>query len=114
MQPINCPSIKLHSSQLDKGTYINSLILEHKGNNYHFPGSTGDTIHVWTQSIAIYVLNTNRRLGHVRLNAFMVPQPDAINGVYMHTLQEVVDHLGAEWEQLSPTELIEKLMDYLF
>ncbi|UFS69492.1 hypothetical protein LPW11_16520 [Geomonas sp. RF6] len=113
MQPIHCPSIKVHSSQLDQGTYINGFILEHQGNNYQLPGSAGDTIYVFTQSIAIYVLATNKGLGHMRLNAYMVPQPDAINGVYMHTPQEIIDHLGAEWEQLSPTEMLENLMDCL-
>jgi hypothetical protein len=114
MKPINSPSIKLHTNQTDQGSYVNAFILEHQGNNYHFPGSTGDTIHLFTQSIAIYVLTINKGLGHMRLNAYMVPQPDAINGVYMHTPQEIIDHLGAEWEQLSPTEITDNLMDYLF
>jgi hypothetical protein len=110
------PTIQLFTNQdADSNSIqIDNLNLVYRGNYYHIPGGTGDTIHVFTQSIAIYVLTINKGYGRMSLNAFMVPQPDAINGAYLHTPQQIVDHLGAEWEQLPPLAIVEKLMDYLF
>lgn len=110
------PDVKLFTNQDADSTsiQINSLVLAYKGNHYHLPGGTGDTIHVFTQSIAVYVLTINKGYGRMALNAFMVPQSDAINSVYMHTPQEIIDHLGSKWERLSPRAIVESLMDYLF
>jgi hypothetical protein len=110
------PEIKLFTNQDADSTSIQiaSLTLVYKGNHYHIQGGTGDTIHVFTQGIAIYVLTINKGYGRMNLNAYMVPQPDAINGVFLHTPKEIIDHLGQEWEQLSPTAIVESLMDYLF
>lgn len=110
------PELKLFTDQdADSSSiHISSLVLMYRGNHYHLQGSTGDAIHAFTQSIAIYVLTINKGLGHMALNAYMVPQPDALNGVYMHTPQEIVDHIGPEWEQLPPEAIVEQLMDYLF
>lgn len=110
------PELKLFTDQdADSSSiHIESLIFVYKGNDYHLHGGSGDTIHVFTQGIAIYVLTINKGLGHMALSAYMVPQPDALNGVYMHTPQEIVDHLGPSWEQLPPLAIVEQLMDYLF
>jgi hypothetical protein len=110
------PTIKLFTTQNadSSSVQIDSLILVYKGNHYHLPGGTGDIIHVFTQGIAIYVLTINKGYGRMSLNAYMVPQPDAINGVYMHTPQEIIDRLGRGWELLPPEVIVEKLMDYLF
>lgn len=110
------PELKLFIDQDadSNSVHIDSLMLVYRGNHYHLQGGTGDTIHVFTQSIAIYVLTINKGLGHMALSAYMVPQSDALNGVYMHTPQEIIDHLGPQWEQLSPEEIVEQLMDYLF
>ena len=109
------PAIKLFTSQEDetKGIHINSLILEYNGNNYHLPGGTNDTIHVFTQSIAIYVLSINKGNGTMGLNAFMAPESDPINTVYMHTPQDIKDILGPKWELLSPKVITTKLINYL-
>jgi len=109
------PTIKLFTSQDDDSTciHINSLILEHNGNNYQFHGGTNDTIHVFVQSIALYVLTINESNGTMGLNAFMVPEPDPINGVYLHTPQDIKESLGAKWEQLSPKTVTMKLIDRL-
>lgn len=109
------PSIKLFTSQKDGSTsiHINSLILEHNGNNYQFHGGTNDTIHVFAQSIALYVLTINEALGTMGLNAFMAPEPDPINGIYLHNPQDVKEIFGAKWEQLSPKAITMKLINYL-
>jgi len=109
------PTIKLFTTQEDDnaGIHINSLILEHQGNNYQFHGATNDTIHVFAQSIALYVLTINKALGTMALNAFMSPEPDPINSVYLHTPRDIKETLGAKWEQLSPKTITMKLIDYL-
>ena len=108
------PTIKLFTSHKDNaGIHINSLILEHNGNNYHLPGGTSDTIHVFTQSIALYVLTINKSIGTMALNAFMVPESDPLNGAYLHSPQDIKDILGAKWERLSPKAITMKLINYL-
>jgi hypothetical protein len=109
------PTIKMFTSQDDdsNGTHINSLILEHNGNNYHLPGGTNDTIHVFTQSIALYVLTINKSNGTMALNAFMIPESDPINGFYLHTPQDIKDVLSAKWELLSAKVITMKLINYL-
>ena len=109
------PTIKLFTSQEDDSTgiHINSLILIHKDNHYQFHGSTNDTIHVFGESIALYVLTINGSNGTMGLNAFMQPEPDPINSVYLHTLKDIKDTLGAKWEQLSSKTITMKLINYL-
>jgi hypothetical protein len=109
------PTIKLYTSQEDDNTgiHINSLILEHNGNNYQFHGGSNDTIHVFTESIALYVLTVNESNGTMGLNAFMAPEPDVINGIYLHNPQDIKKTLGDKWEQLSPKTITMKLIDYL-
>jgi len=109
------PTIKLFTSLDDdtNGIHINSLILEHNGNNYQFHGGTHDTIHVFTESIALYVLTINESNGTVGLNAFMSPEPDPINCVYLHTLKDIKETLGAKWEHLTPKAITMKLINYL-
>jgi hypothetical protein len=43
----------------------------------------------------------------------MAPEPDPINGVYLHNLQDIKESLGAKWEQLSPKTITMKLIDRL-
>ncbi|GFO57323.1 hypothetical protein GMSM_43300 [Geomonas sp. Red276] len=115
MTPIK-PELKLctdHDTD-SASIHIESLIIMYRGNYYHLPGGTRDIIHVFAQSIALYALTINKAFGRMALNAYMVPQPDALNGIYLHTPQEIIDHLGTDWELLSPEAIVEKLMDYLF
>jgi len=107
------PTIKLHTREEDNGIHINSLIMKHNGNSYHLYGGARDTIHVFTQSIALYVLTiskTNRTMG---LNAYMSPEPFPLNSYYMHSAKEIINVLGAQWEQLSPETITSKLIKYL-
>ena len=108
------PTIKLFTSKDDNGIHINSLILEHNGNNYHLQGGTGDTIYVFTESIGIYVLTINKGLGSIGLNAYMSSELDPINSMYLHTPQEIIDILGAKWELLSAKTISMKLINYLY
>jgi len=109
------PTIKLFTSVEDgsNGIHINSLILEHNGNNYQFHGGTNDTIHGFSESMALYVLSINESNGTMGLNAFMQPEPDPINSVYLHTLKDIKETLGDKWEQLSPKAITLKLVNYL-
>jgi hypothetical protein len=43
---------------------LTALFSPTRGNHYHLPGGTGDTINVFTQSVAIYVLAINKGYRH--------------------------------------------------
>lgn len=113
MTPIK-PIIKLLTSYETQGAFINCLIVEHRGNNYHLQGSTRDNIYVFTESIGLYVLTINKALSYVSLNAYMAPEPDAINSVYLHTTQDIVESLGAKWELLEPLSIVRRLIECLY
>jgi hypothetical protein len=112
MTPIT-PTLKLHTHQDQDSITINNLILECKGNNYQFHGGVNDTIHVFTQSIALYVLTVNREHGTIALNAYMSPEPFPINSFYMHSLKEIQHLFGPKWDQLPALEITLKLINYL-
>jgi len=112
MTPI-MPALKLHTHQDNTGIHINSLIMKHKGNNYHLYAGTKDTIYIFAESIALYVLTINREHGTVGLNAYMSPEPFPINSFYMHSLKEIQDLFGQKWEQLPALDIILKLINYL-
>lgn len=107
------PTIKLFTSKGKGGIHINSLILEHQDNNYHLQGGTNDTIHVFAQSIALYVLSINST-GTIGLNAYMTPEPDPINSVYLHNNKEIKEYLGNKWEDMKPASIVQKLINYLY
>jgi hypothetical protein len=107
------PIIKLHTSREYQGTYLNCLIIEHQGNNYHLHGSTGTTIHAYSESICLYILSINRTLNSIGLFAYMAPEPDVLNSVSLHNNQEIKDILGQQWEQMKPDAIVKRLLDYL-
>lgn len=109
------PKIRLFTYQesIKTGTNIRSLVLEHQGNNYHLHGGTRDTIHVFTESLGIYVLTINKGIGYMGLNAYMTPEPDPINSIFMHSPHEIKETLGAKWEQMTPETIVQRLLDYL-
>jgi hypothetical protein len=108
------PIIKLFTSKEDTGIHINSLILEHNGNNYHLQGGTKDTIHVFTESIALYVLSINASNGTIGLNAFMSSEPDPINSMYLHNNQEIREYLGNKWESMKAENIVKRLIQCLY
>lgn len=109
------PTIKLFTSKnTTTGIHINSLILEHNKDNYHLQGGTRDTIHVFTESIALYVLSINSSNGTMGLNAYMTPEPDPINSVYLHNNKEIREYLGHKWENMNPVSIIKQLINYLY
>lgn len=112
MKPIT-PELKLHTHQDNDGIHINSLIMKHKGNNYHLYASTKDTIYIFTESIALYVLTINREHGTIGLNAYMSPEPFPINSFYMHSTEEIKGLFGPEWERLPALDITLKLIDSL-
>ena len=115
MQQIS-PTIRLFTYQesQESGLQIKALILNHNGNHYHLHGGTRDTIHVFTESIGIYVLSVNKALGYMGLNSYMVPECDPINSLYMHNNQEIIEYLGNKWEQMKAETIVKKLIQYLY
>lgn len=113
MEPIK-PTIKLFTSKSNSGTHIKSIILEHQDNYYHLQGGTNDTIHVFTQSIAMYVLSINGITGTIGLNAYMTPEPYPINSVYLHNHKEIREYLGNKWEGMKPVLIVKQLINYLY
>lgn len=107
------PTIKLFTSQNHDSITINNFILEHKGNNYQFYGGTNDTIHVFAESIALYVLTVNRSNGTMGLSSFMSPQSDPVNGIYLHTPGQVTERLGDNWDHMPAKDIVKALIDYL-
>ena len=114
MHQITSPSIKLHTTNENQGTYLNTLTLNHNSNNYHLQGGTRDTIYVFTESIGIYVLTINKALGYMGLNSFMIPEPDPINSLFLHNHQEISEHLGSKWESMKAETIVKKLIQYLY
>jgi len=114
MNQILTPSIKLHTCHQDQGTYINALTLNHNGNNYNLNGGTRDTIYVFAQSIALYVLSINNSNGTMGLYAFMSSEPDPINSLFMHNHHEINEYLGNKWEQMKAVTIVKKLIQYLY
>ena len=115
MTAIN-PTIKLFTSKEgnNAGIQINCLILEHNNDNYHLHGGTRDTIHVFIESIALYVLVINRSNGTIGLNAYMTPEPDPINSMYLHNNKEISEYLGNKWEGMTPVSIVKQLINYLY
>lgn len=114
MNQITSPAIRLHICHQHPGTHLNTLILEHKGNNYHLHGGTRDTIHVFTAGVAIYVLTVNKAIGYIGLNSYMSPEPDPLNSLFLHNIKEIREYLGAKWESLKPETVVNRLIDYLY
>ncbi|WP_243375051.1 hypothetical protein [Geotalea sp. SG265] len=107
------PTLKLHTRQEKGGTHINSLIMTHKGNSYHLFAGAKDTVHVFSESIALYVLTVNKAEGTLGLNAYMAPEPFPINTFILHSSKDIKRTLGSQWEKLSPETLIQNLTKHL-
>lgn len=112
MTPIT-PDLKLHTHQEDNGIHISSLIITHNGNNYHLYAGTKDTIYIFSQSIALYVLTINREHGKIGLAAYMSPEPFPLNTFYLHSTKEITALLGSDWEEQTPLHITEALINYL-
>jgi len=114
MNQIN-PSISLltYQESQEAGLEIRNLILNYQGNNYHLQGGSKVTIYVFTESISLYVLTINKGLGYMGLNAYMTPEPDPINSIFLHSPQEIKETLGHKWEGLTPVTIVRKLINFL-
>lgn len=112
MTPIT-PELKLHTHQDKDGIHIDSLIMKYKGNNYHLYAGAKDTIYIFSQPIALYVLTVNREHGKIGLNAYMSPEPFPINSFYLHSSKQIKDIFGPQWEQLPAIDITMKLINCL-
>ena len=112
MTPITS-TLKLHTYQDNDGIHINSLIMQHNDNSYHLYANTKDTIYIFSESIALYVLAVNREHGTIGLNAYMSPEPFPINSFYLLSTKEIRDLFGPKWEQLPAIDITMKLINYL-
>lgn len=110
------PKIRLLTYQQspESGTEVMALILEHKENNYHLSGGTGDIIHVFTSGAAIYVLVIDKTNSTIRLSSFMTPEPDCINHFALHNNNHIREYLGNKWENMKPEAITIKLIQYLY
>ncbi len=110
------PTIKLHTYQesMESGLHVRSLVLQYKNNNYHLHGGTRDTIFVFTEGVAIYVLTINTSIGYIGLNTYMAPESDPINSVFLQNSREIKETLGHKWEGLAPVTMVKRLMEHLF
>ncbi|NVN90948.1 MAG: hypothetical protein HXX11_10130 [Desulfuromonadales bacterium] len=114
MTPI-LPSIRRMTFQeaSEAGLHSGGLILEHRGNSYHLNAGLSDSVHVFTSSIAIYVLTTNRGHGYIGLDAYLPNEPDPINTVFLHSDYQFTETLGSKWKYMSPRTIATKLINYL-
>ena len=97
----------------DSGIRIQALIVEYNGNNYHLHGGSRDNIHAFTEGVCIYVLTINTSAGYMGLNTYMSSEPDPINSVFLHSVGEIRETLGANWERMSPRTITTKLINCL-
>jgi len=109
------PHIRLLTYQeaQETGVQIRTLVLEHNGNCYHLSGGTRDTIYAYTQGVCIYVLTINKVIGYIGFNAYMTPEPDPINSIFLQSNRDIRDTLGIKWESLSPKTIVDRLITYL-
>ena len=95
------------------GLHARGLILEHQGRSYYLNAGLSDKVYVFTRSICIFVLTVNRLLGYIGLDAYMPNEPDPINTVFLHSDDQITEGLGRRWEQLLPSTIAERLVEYL-
>ena len=112
MQAIK-PTLRLFTNEEGQGIFFTSLIMKHRGNAYHLHASTKDTIYIYEESIALYILTINKITGTIGLSSYMQPEPFPINSFYMHNEKHIKAALGHGWEKMLPETIVEKLMDLL-
>lgn len=114
MTPIE-PTIRMmsweESNQLS--LYSRGLILEHQGKSFILNAGTRDKVHAFTQGISLYVLTINQSLDYIGLDAYMPPEQEAINTIFLHSEQQLVDVLGRRWKRMSPATMAYRLTSYL-
>ena len=93
--------------------YQHNLLLEHQGQTYNLQAGTSDKIHIFTRSICIYVLTINKALGYIGLDAYMPKEPDPINSIFLHSEYQITEALGHRWNQMNPSTMATRLIDYL-
>jgi len=95
------------------GLQNRGLVLEHQGKSYQLHAGLSDKIHVFEQSIYIYVLTINMPLGYIGFDAYLKNEQHPINTIFLHSEYQFTDYLGLKWKQLSPATIAKRLSNYL-
>jgi hypothetical protein len=95
------------------GLHLRGLMLKHQGQSYRLNAGTSDTVHIFRESIYLYVLTINSSLGYIGFDSYMPMEPDPINTIFFHSEKDMKDVFGARWKQLSPRTMALRLTNYL-
>lgn len=114
MEQITAP-VRLFTYQnpRDNSIELKSLSIHFNNTDFYLTGETGDSIYIFKESIALYVLAINKRIGRITLNTYMAPEADPITTVALHTPEEVQESVGLNWKHKDPLKILFKLMDQL-
>ena len=102
-----------YNNPTDNSIELKSLCIQHNRSEYFLEGQIGDSIYVFTESIATYVLSVNRSIGKITLNAYMAPEADPIATVPLYTPEEIEELVGLNWESEEPLAIATKLINCL-
>lgn len=114
MQQITAP-IRLFTylNQQNNSIQLMSLSIHFNNSDFYLQGATGDNIYIFQESIALYVLTVNPSDSRISLNTYMAPEADAITTVSLHTLGEIEELIGLDWQLQEPLAIVQKLIKHL-
>jgi hypothetical protein len=114
MTPIIATIRQMTYQEADRaGLHSRGLILYYENRSYRLRAGTGDTIHVFTRSIYLFVLTLNRSLGYLGLDAYMPMEQEPINTIFLHSEHQIMELLGRHWNRMAPETLAIRLVEYL-
>jgi len=97
----------------NKKQHNRGLVLEYEGRSYFLSAGTSDQIHVFTRSIYLFVLNINRQLSYMGLDAYAPLEEEPINSIYLHSEHHIRELLGKNWNLMNPETVATRLLQYL-
>ena len=89
------------------------LVLEYQGRSYFLNSGTSDQIHVFNRSVYLFVLNINRQLEYIGLDAYAPLEDEPINSIYLHSEHDIRELLGKSWNQMNPETVATRLLQHL-
>lgn len=97
----------------DNSIELKSISIQYHNTDFYLTGSTGDSIYIFQESIALYVLSINEDLNKITLNTYLAPEADPVTTLALHTLEEIEQLLGLNWKSKEPLELVHILINHL-